>query len=150
MSPSAAAAKRSMMYSELTCLRTKELTKACGKPRSGSAYKGSFVRNVALTLLIAVGAGLPVASPSVATPGGLNAQGCHNDRKGGIGYHCHNRSAVRTGGDLRALAMSSAEGARTYFANCSAARAAGAAPVRAGSPGYSRNLDRDGDGIGCE
>jgi hypothetical protein len=21
--------------------------------------------------------------------GGLNAQGCHNDRKGGTGYHCH-------------------------------------------------------------
>lgn len=37
-----------------------------------------------------------------------------------------------------------------YFANCSAARAAGAAPVRAGDPGYARRLDRDGDGIGCE
>jgi hypothetical protein len=38
----------------------------------------------------------------------------------------------------------------TYYANCSAARAAGAAPVRAGDPGYSRKLDRDGDGVGCE
>lgn len=37
-----------------------------------------------------------------------------------------------------------------YYANCSAARAAGAAPVYAGSPGYGRHLDRDGDGIGCE
>lgn len=37
-----------------------------------------------------------------------------------------------------------------YYRNCSAARAAGAAPVRAGDPGYSRKLDRDGDGIGCE
>lgn len=36
------------------------------------------------------------------------------------------------------------------FANCSAARAAGVAPVRAGDPGYSRRLDRDGDGVGCE
>ncbi|MFL6097992.1 MAG: excalibur calcium-binding domain-containing protein, partial [Blastococcus sp.] len=27
---------------------------------------------------------------------------------------------------------------------------AGAAPVRVGDPGYSRKLDRDGDGIGCE
>jgi hypothetical protein len=36
------------------------------------------------------------------------------------------------------------------YANCSEARAAGAAPVRAGDPGYSRKLDRDGDGIGCE
>lgn len=37
-----------------------------------------------------------------------------------------------------------------YYANCSAARAAGAAPVYAGEPGYSRKLDRDGDGVGCE
>ena len=37
-----------------------------------------------------------------------------------------------------------------YFANCSAARAAGAAPIRVGEPGYSRRLDRDGDGVGCE
>jgi hypothetical protein len=36
------------------------------------------------------------------------------------------------------------------YANCAAARAAGAAPVRAGDPGYGRHLDRDGDGIGCE
>lgn len=38
----------------------------------------------------------------------------------------------------------------TYYKNCDAVRAAGAAPIRAGQPGYSRKLDRDGDGIGCE
>jgi Excalibur calcium-binding domain len=37
-----------------------------------------------------------------------------------------------------------------YFSNCSAARAAGAAPVRAGNPGYAPHLDRDHDGVGCE
>lgn len=37
-----------------------------------------------------------------------------------------------------------------YYKNCSAARAAGAAPVLAGQPGYGKHLDRDGDGIGCE
>jgi hypothetical protein len=37
-----------------------------------------------------------------------------------------------------------------HFANCDAARAAGAAPVRRGDPGYRAGLDRDGDGIGCE
>ncbi|RSM75561.1 hypothetical protein DMH04_37910 [Kibdelosporangium aridum] len=37
-----------------------------------------------------------------------------------------------------------------YYKNCAAARAAGAAPVRVGQPGYGRHLDRDGDGIGCE
>ncbi|MGY1805016.1 excalibur calcium-binding domain-containing protein [Blastococcus sp. SYSU D00922] len=40
--------------------------------------------------------------------------------------------------------------ASTYYKNCDAARAAGAAPVRVGDPGYGRHLDREGDGIGCE
>jgi excalibur calcium-binding domain-containing protein len=37
-----------------------------------------------------------------------------------------------------------------HFGNCSEARAAGAAPVHRGDPGYSRHLDRDGDGVGCD
>ncbi|MGX1682452.1 excalibur calcium-binding domain-containing protein, partial [Streptomyces althioticus] len=41
-------------------------------------------------------------------------------------------------------------GGSAYYENCSAARAAGAAPVRIGDPGYGRHLDRDGDGVGCE
>lgn len=36
------------------------------------------------------------------------------------------------------------------YQNCAAVRAAGAAPIMAGAPGYSRRLDRDGDGIACE
>ena len=36
------------------------------------------------------------------------------------------------------------------FRNCTEARAAGAAPVRVGQPGYGTHLDRDRDGIGCE
>lgn len=40
--------------------------------------------------------------------------------------------------------------ADVYYANCSEVRAAGAAPIRRGDPGYSRKLDRDGDGIACE
>jgi outer membrane biosynthesis protein TonB len=40
--------------------------------------------------------------------------------------------------------------AEVYYANCDAVRAAGAAPIHAGDPGYSRKLDRDGDGVGCE
>lgn len=37
-----------------------------------------------------------------------------------------------------------------YFANCTEARNAGAAPVYRGDPGYGSHLDRDGDGVGCE
>lgn len=36
------------------------------------------------------------------------------------------------------------------FANCTAARAAGAAPIRRGEPGYRDRLDGDGDGVACE
>jgi hypothetical protein len=37
-----------------------------------------------------------------------------------------------------------------YYENCDAVRAAGAAPIRTGDPGYGSHLDRDGDGIACE
>ncbi len=37
-----------------------------------------------------------------------------------------------------------------YYPNCDAARAAGAAPIYAGQPGYRAGLDRDGDGVACE
>ncbi|RZT83585.1 excalibur calcium-binding domain-containing protein [Pseudonocardia sediminis] len=48
------------------------------------------------------------------------------------------------------LSGSSSSGGSAYYANCSAARAAGAAPLSTGDPGYSSKLDRDGDGIACE
>ena len=38
----------------------------------------------------------------------------------------------------------------TPFKNCAAAKAAGAAPVRIGDPGYGAHLDGDGDGVACE
>ena len=37
-----------------------------------------------------------------------------------------------------------------YYENCTAVRAAGADPINSGDPGYSRKLDRDGDGVACE
>lgn len=40
--------------------------------------------------------------------------------------------------------------ANTYYPNCTAAKAAGAAPLYRGQPGYSTKLDRDGDGVACE
>ncbi len=36
------------------------------------------------------------------------------------------------------------------FQSCAAARAAGAAPMSRGDPGYNPNLDGDGDGLACE
>ena len=39
---------------------------------------------------------------------------------------------------------------QTLYRNCDAVRAAGAAAIRRGEPGYGPHLDRDGDGVGCE
>lgn len=69
------------------------------------------------------------------------ADGCHNDRKNG-GRHCH-------GGNAKPQPVKRSNGT-IYYPNCTAARNAGAAPVRRGQPGYASHLDRDNDGIGCE
>jgi endonuclease YncB( thermonuclease family) len=40
--------------------------------------------------------------------------------------------------------------AAVYYKNCTAVRAAGAAPIHAGDPGWQTKFDGDGDGVGCE
>lgn len=101
-------------------------------------------------LLIAAAATVfsAVPQPVLAHSGGLNAQGCHNNRQTG-GYHCH-----RSGGAQRRTPQTATpQQGRTpsgAYVNCAAARAAGAAPVRRGDPGYGAHLDRDNDGVGCE
>ncbi|TFB87906.1 excalibur calcium-binding domain-containing protein, partial [Cryobacterium algoricola] len=40
--------------------------------------------------------------------------------------------------------------ATASYKNCDAVRAAGAAPIHPGDPGWQSKFDRDGDGIGCE
>jgi hypothetical protein len=54
------------------------------------------------------------------------------------GYSYDDSSGGTSGGDS------------TYYSNCSEARAAGAAPLYSGDPGYDSHLDRDGDGVACE
>lgn len=41
-------------------------------------------------------------------------------------------------------------GGSAHYKNCAAAKAAGAAPIRKGQPGYRSALDKDGDGIACD
>lgn len=90
--------------------------------------------------------------------GGLDRHGCHTQRSTGE-YHCH-RGAAPPAASVRQDSASGFAPSRSgydapqardgAFADCSEARAAGAAPVRRGDPGYGPHLDRDGDGIGCE
>lgn len=111
-----------------------------------------------MTTLRAVfsGALLLVSESVAAHGGGLDSNGCHHDRKRG-GYHCHGGAAPRvpapnylSPATVPKQRLRGGDSDSTYYANCTAARAAGAAPVRRGEPGYGRHLDRDGDGIGCE
>ena len=111
---------------------------------------GSGGNYMKLPTFLALGAAalltsLTPISPALAHGGGLNSEGCHNNRKTG-GYHCHRGSASSASSALRSVSADS----KREFASCSQARAAGAAPVRAGHPSYGRHLDRDGDGVGCE
>jgi len=97
---------------------------------------------------------LVVVVPAYAHGGGLNSEGCHNNRKTGD-YHCHRKPSkpaptVRPRQDTPKSSLRPAQPARRAFRNCTEARAAGAAPVRRGEPGYGAHLDRDNDGIGCE
>jgi endonuclease YncB( thermonuclease family) len=84
---------------------------------------------------------------ALAHPGGLNAQGCHNDRKHG-GYHCHRGGSSPA--PQRRPQSAYATPPRSVYANCAEVRKAGAAPIYRGDPGYSTRLDRDGDGVACE
>ena len=88
------------------------------------------------------------ANAVFAHGGGLNANGCHTNRKTGD-YHCHRAQQPRVQSQGSNQPNSFIGGGRAYR-NCAEARAAGAAPVRRGDPGYGRHLDRDNDGVGCE
>lgn len=92
-----------------------------------------------------------------AHPGGLNSEGCHTNRKTGD-YHCHRSTGSAPAPRPQSESQlqpptSTGKGTETStwtYRNCTEARAAGAAPVRRGEPGYGPHLDRDNDGIGCE
>jgi len=119
------------------------------------AWACSLRRTAKMTTVVAIL--MCIAINADAHGGRLNAEACHHDRKRG-GYHCHGgrASSLRTNSSPRYdLSPSRAAPVRSLrgggaFANCAEARAAGAAPVRRGDPGYGPHLDRDGDGVGCE
>lgn len=94
-----------------------------------------------------------IAACALALAGTAGAHGGGLDKNGG--YHCHRGGGAAPpmprhdlGAPPPAQALRPSTGGT--FHNCSDARAAGAAPVRRGDPGYGRHLDRDGDGVGCE
>ena len=126
-----------------------------GKPRATCAPKRPSIQGrrfgrvgyakCAVLLLAA-----SVASPLAAHPGGLNAEGCHNNRKTGD-YHCHGQgSRADPAPAHRAFSQPRSASSGASYRSCKEARAAGATPIRRGQPGYGPHLDRDNDGIACE
>lgn len=49
-----------------------------------------------------------------------------------------------------ARAVTTTTASTVSYANCTAVKNAGKAPLYAGQPGYSTSLDRDRDGVACE
>lgn len=108
-----------------------------------------------MKLLLSIAFGLAITIAGISTPafahgGGLNAEGCHNNRKTGD-YHCHRgpKASSSSSSSTRSSSRSTPRQQGAY-ANCTAAREAGASNIRRGEPGYGPHLDRDNDGIGCE
>lgn len=110
--------------------------------------------NILATLLLTLLICAVSLGAAYAHGGGLNSEGCHNNRKTGD-YHCHRsgasaRPAPAKPSPVPRNSLSPAVPGTRSFRNCSEARAAGAAPVSRGDAGYGPHLDRDNDGIGCE
>lgn len=111
-----------------------------------------YKARIAAAVLTGIALAAPVPAP--AHPGGLDANGCHHDRRTGD-YHCHRARStapqpLRQSRPDNGNGNGGGAGSGAHYPNCAAARAAGAAPIRRGQPGYRPGLDRDGDGIACE
>ena len=98
----------------------------------------SFYKTCAAGLAVLIS--LAFSAPALAHGGGLNSEGCHNQRSNGS-YHCHRATSSRA---------ATAQAAGFSFRNCTAARTAGYRNITRGSYGYGAHLDRDNDGIACE
>ncbi len=66
--------------------------------------------------------------------------------------HPREPDTMRSASSTRSFARvrSQPQGSGFMYRNCAQARAAGAAPMHRGQPGYNPNLDGDNDGISCE
>lgn len=75
---------------------------------------------------------------------------CRTTYKGRSGYVAQSLVRLQSGTTSLAAPTMAAQRAEVYYANCAAARAAGAAPLYRGQSGYRLPLDRDHDGVACE
>jgi len=104
---------------------------AIGKVLTGCTTQGLLEARPVPLLSVDANAAAPTSQPSTSTGTGT-ATGAGGGSGPGPG------------------STNTTQQAAVYYANCAAARAAGAAPIHRGEPGYRPGLDRDGDGIACE
>ena len=100
-------------------------------------FEGAMIRllTIIIAAFIAIHAGYDAAAANSVTTGVQLVQ----VKSKGRGSRASSSSAGRSG-----------RPGAVYYRNCAAARAAGAAPMYRGQPGYRPALDRDGDGVACE
>lgn len=92
-----------------------------------------------------------VTTPSTVSAS-TNSSGSNSNKSSGSGGS--GRSGKSSSGSNKSTTQSSNKSTQSsddvYYKNCTEAREAGVTPIYKGEPGYSKHLDRDGDGIACE
>ena len=79
-----------------------------------------------------------------------------DDSRGGSGWFGgsdsgeDSKSGANSESESQKKSESTPEPQKEFYANCKEAKAAGAAPMYKGDPGYRSELDRDKDGIACD
>ncbi len=116
-----------------------------------------FVRRISNPVLcIWIGYAVTLLFSFVATahPGGLNAEGCHNDRQRGE-YHCHGQAAEKVQRPAPTAPLNLISPQQESTANCGSKRYCKEMVSCAEAVHYLytcgiTRLDRDRDGIPCE
>ncbi|TVT25509.1 excalibur calcium-binding domain-containing protein [Amycolatopsis acidiphila] len=132
------------------------ITLSDGTSYSTAAVQGGHAKYLADALSTTYGPALQAAETSARAAGtGLWGPPCHGNIDAPIVITTQTPAPVEkvTVPDPTThekAPPASTEDVDVYYANCTEVRAAHAAPIHRGEPGYSRKLDRDGDGIACE
>lgn len=131
-------------------------TEFARKTLYGKTIKYAATFGTAATVLMADGSDFAVEAVrrgmGRAEPGSTTAlksaqSAAEQARLGLWGGACGGKDTLEQAGAQNRPSSGSDE---VYFANCDAARRAGATPIVVGQPGYGKQLDPDGDGIACD
>lgn len=85
----------------------------------------------------------PAAEPTEDSSGWSGWLGSSDSGEG-------SESGANSESESQKKSESAPEPQKEFYANCKEAKAAGAAPMYKGDPGYRPELDRDGDGSACD